>query len=159
MLAATITGFSIGLFIHVLAVVLTFGPTFGYAFFVGVAEESSPRSVPTVLRGILAIDRYLVSPGLVVVLLAGIYMLIDAEISASESFVTVGFIAIIALFGMAHGFFRPQTRQALELAERDLGQGDTLSPEYEAISKKLETGGKIAGLIVVIAIFFMVVQP
>jgi uncharacterized membrane protein len=159
MLAATITGFSIGLFIHVLAVVLTFGPTFGYAFFVGVAEGSSPRSVPTVLRGILAIDRYLVSPGLIVVLLAGIYMLIDAEISAGESFVTVGFIAIIVLFGMAHGFFRPQTRQALELAERDLGQGDTLSPEYEAISKKLETGGKIAGLIVVIAIFFMVVQP
>lgn len=159
MLAATITGFSIGLFIHVLAVVLTFGPTFGYAFFVTAAEESSPRSVPTVLRGILTIDRYLVSPGLIVVLLAGIYMLIDAEISASESFVTIGFIAIIVLFGMAHGFFRPQTRQALELAERDLGQGDTLSPEYEAISKKLETGGKIAGLIVVIAIFFMVVQP
>jgi len=159
MLAATITGFSIGLFIHVLAVVLTFGPTFGYAFFVGVAEESAPRSVPTVLRGIMAIDRYLVSPGLIVVLLAGIYMLIDAEISAGESFVTVGFIAIIILFGMAHGFFRPQTRQALDLAERDLGQGETLSPEYEAISKKLETGGKIAGLIVVIAIFFMVVQP
>jgi uncharacterized membrane protein len=159
MLAATITGFSIGLFIHVLAVVLTFGPTFGYAFFVTAAEENSPRSVPTVLRGILTIDRYLVSPGLIVVLLAGIYMLIDAEISAGESFVTVGFIAIIVLFGMAHGFFRPQTRQALELAERDLGQGDTLSPEYEAISKKLETGGKIAGLIVVIAIFFMVVQP
>jgi len=159
MLAATITGFSIGLFIHVLAVVLTFGPTFGYAFFVTAAEENSPRSVPTVLRGILTIDRYLVSPGLIVVLLAGIYMLIDAEISASESFVTVGFIAIIILFGMAHGFFRPQTRQALELAERDLGHGDTLSPEYEAISKKSETGGKIAGLIVVIAIFFMVVQP
>ncbi|MGN6276983.1 MAG: DUF2269 family protein [Solirubrobacterales bacterium] len=159
MLAATITGFSIGLFIHVLAVVLTFGPTYGYAFFVTTAEESSPRSVPTVLRGILKIDRYLVTPGLIVILLAGIYMLIDAEISAGESFVTVGFIAIIILFGMAHGFFLPQTRQALELAERDLAKGDTLSPEYEAISKKLETGGKIAGLIVIIAIFFMVVQP
>jgi uncharacterized membrane protein len=159
MIAATITGFSIGLFIHVLAVVLTFGPTFGYAFFVTAAEESSPRSVPTVLQGILTIDRYLVSPGLIVILLAGIYMLVDAEISASESFVAVGFIAIIALFGMAHGFFRPQTRQALELAERDLAKGEVLSPEYEAISKKLETGGKIAGLIVVIAIFFMVVQP
>lgn len=158
-MTATITGFSIGLFIHVLAVVLTFGPTYGYAFFVSAAEENSPRSVPTVLRGILTIDRYLVTPGLVVILLAGIYMLIDAEISASHAFVTVGFIAIIVLFGMAHGFFRPQTRQALELAERDLAKGDVLSPEYEAISRKLETGGKIAGLIVIIAIFFMVVQP
>lgn len=159
MVLANITGFSIGLFIHVLAVVLTFGPTYGYAFFVSAAEENSPRSIPTVLRGILTIDRYLVTPGLVVILLAGIYMVIDAEISASHAFVTVGFIAIIALFGMAHGFFRPQTQRALELAERDLAKGDVLSPEYEAISKKLETGGKIAGLIVIIAIFFMVVQP
>lgn len=158
-MAATITGFSIGLFIHVLAVVLAFGPTFGYAFFIAVAEESSPRSVPTILRGIQRIDRYLVQPGLIVILLAGIYMMIDADISTNESWVGVGFLAIIVLFGMAHGYFRPNTAKALELAERDLGSGDTLGPEYEAVSKKLETGGKIAGLIVAIAIFFMVVQP
>lgn len=156
---ATITGFSIGLFVHVLAVVLTFGPTYGFAFFIGVAEQNDPRSVPTVLRGILRIDRYLVSPGLIVILAAGIYMLIDASISAGESWITVGFVAIIVLFGMAHGFFRPNTRRALELAERDLGSGDTLSAEYEVVSKKLETGGKVAGAIVAITIFFMVVQP
>ncbi len=156
---ATITGFSIGLFIHVLAVVLTFGPTYGFAFFIGTAEENDPRSVPTVLRGILKIDRFLVSPGLIVILLAGIYLLIDGHVSASESWVSVGFVAIVALFGMAHGFFRPNSKKALELAERDLGSGDTLSPEYEAVSKKLETGGKVAGAIVAITIFFMVVQP
>jgi len=158
-MTATITGFSIGLFIHVLAVVLTFGPTYGFAFFIGTAEENDPRSVPTVLRGILKVDRFLVSPGLIVILLAGIYMLADANISASESWVSVGFLAIVILFGMAHGFFRPNTKTALELAERDLGSGGTLSAEYEAVSKKLETGGKIAGAIVAIAIFFMVVQP
>jgi len=146
-MTATVTGFSIGLFVHVLAVVLTFGPTFGYAFFVSAAERDDPRSVPTVLRGILAIDRFLVTPGMIVVLLAGIYMLIDADISAGESWVTVGFVAIVVLFGMAHGFFRPATKEALELAERDLAAGTTLSAEYEAISKKLENGGKIAGAI------------
>jgi len=156
---ATITGFGVGLFIHVLAVVLAFGPTYGFAFFIGTAEEDDPRSVPTVLRGILKIDRYLVTPGLIVILLAGIYMLIDGHISASELFVTVGFIAIAVLFGMAHGFFRPNTQRALELAERDLEAGDALSPEYEAVSKKLETGGKIGGAVVAITIFFMVVQP
>lgn len=158
-MAATITGFGIGLFIHVLAVVLAFGPTYGFAFFVAAAEESDPRSVPTVLRGVLEIDRFLVTPGLIVILLAGIYLLIDGHISASELFVTVGFIAIVVLFGMAHGFFRPNTKRALELAERDLAAGDTLSPEYEELSKRLETGGKVAGAIVAITIFFMVVQP
>lgn len=156
---ATITGFSIVLFIHVLAVVLAFGPTFGYGIFIGVAEGNAPRSVPAVLRGIQQTDRFLVQPGLIVVLLAGIYMLIDADISAGESWVSVGLLAIVILFGMAHGFFRPNLEKALELAERDLGSGDTLGAEYSAVSKKLETGGKIAGAIVAIAIFFMVVQP
>jgi uncharacterized membrane protein len=156
---ATITGYNLGLFLHVLAVVLAFGPTFGYGFFVAVAESNAPRSVPVVLRGVQKVDRFLVQPGLVVVLLAGIYMLAKADISAGESWVSIGFLAIIVLFGLSHGFFRPQTAKALELAERDLDSGDTLSAEYSAISKKLENAGKIAGLIVAITIFFMTVKP
>lgn len=158
-MAATITGYGVGLFIHVLAVVLTFGPTFAYGIFIGVAERSAPGSVPAVLRGIQATDRYLVRPGLIVVLLAGIYLLIDGHISASESWVGVGFVAIVVLFGMVHGFFKPNTERALELAERDLAAGDTLGAEYAAASKKLENGGKIAGLVIAITIFFMVVKP
>jgi hypothetical protein len=156
---ATVTGYSIGLFVHVLAVVLAIGPTFGYGIFIGVAEKSAPRSVPAVLRGIQQTDRFLVRPGLIVILLAGIYLLIDGHIGAGESWVGIGFLAIVVLFGMAHGFFRPNVETALELSERDLAAGDTLSAEYGAIAKKLETGGKIAGVIVAIAIFFMVVQP
>jgi uncharacterized membrane protein len=156
---ASITGYSVGLFLHVLAVVLAFGPTFGYGFFVAAAESSAPRSVPTVLRGIQTVDRFLVQPGLIVVLLAGIYMLAEANISAGESWVSIGFLAIIALFGLSHGFFRPQTAKALALAERDLKAADTLSDEYSAVSKRLENVGKLAGLIVIVTIFFMVVKP
>jgi uncharacterized membrane protein len=158
-MSATITAFSIGLFIHVLAVVLAFGPTFGYGIFIGVAEKSAPRGIPAVLRGIQQTDRFLVRPGLLVVLVAGIYMLIKADISASETYVSVGFVAIIALFAMVHGFFKPNVEKALELAERDLRAGDTLGDEYGAVSQRLATGGKIAGLIVAVTIFFMVVQP
>jgi uncharacterized membrane protein len=152
-------GYKIALFLHILAVALAFGPTFGYGFFVAVAESSAPRSVPTVLRGIQTIDRYLVQPGLVVVLLAGIYLLADGPWDAGDAFIGSGFLAIIALFGMAHAFLRPQTTRALELAERDLSAGDTLSAEYEAVSKRLENGGKLAGLVVVVAIFFMAYKP
>jgi Predicted integral membrane protein (DUF2269) len=158
-MTATITGFGIGLFVHVLAVVLAFGPTFGYGIFIGVAQQNAPRSVPAVLRGIQQTDRFLVQPGLIVVLLAGIYLLSDGHISASETFVGVGFVAIVVLFGMAHGFFRPNTAKALELAERDLAAGEALSAEFEAVSRKLATGGKIAGAIVAVTIFFMTVQP
>jgi uncharacterized membrane protein len=152
-------GYKIALFLHILAVVLAFGPTFGYGFFVAVAEGNSPRSVPTVLRAVQMVDRFLVQPGLIVVLLAGIYLLADGPWEAGDAFVSVGFLAIIVLFGLSHGFFRPQTARALELAERDLKAGDTLSDEYGAVSKRLENVGKLAGLIVAVTIFFMAYKP
>jgi len=158
-LATTITGYSVGLFIHVLAVVLAFGPTFAYGIIIAAAEGSSPRSVPFVLRTITNLNRFMVTPGMIVLLLAGIYMLSDADISLSETYVSVGFVAIIALFGLVHGYFIPRGRKAEELAERDLGSGDELSAEYQALSKQIATVGQITGLIVVITIFFMVVKP
>ena len=157
---ATITAYGVGLFIHVLAVVLAFGPTFGYGFFIAAAEGGDPRSVPTVLRGIQKVDRFLVQPGMLVLLIAGIYLLSKGNISASESWVSVGFLAIIVLFGLSHGLFRPQTAKALALAEDDLKAGDNLGAEYAAISKRLENAGKLAGLIVAVTIFFMaIVEP
>jgi uncharacterized membrane protein len=152
-------GYKIALFLHILAVVLAFGPTFGYGFFVAAAEGNVPRSVPTVLRGVQMVDRYLVQPGLMILLLAGIYLLVDGPWEASDAFISIGFLAIIVLFGLSHGFFRPQTAKALELAERDLKAGDALSDEYSAISKRLENVGKLAGLIVVVTVFFMAYKP
>ena len=156
---ADITAYGIGNFIHVLAVVLAFGPTFAYPIFIATAQRTAPQSVPAVLRGLVQVDRFLVTPGMIVVLLAGIYMLAEGDISAGESWVSVGFVAILVLFAMAGMFFAPRNRRALELAERDLASGDEFSPEFEALSKQIALGGQIAALIVVVTIFFMVVKP
>jgi hypothetical protein len=158
MVLADITGYSVGVFIHILAVVLAFGPTFGYGIFFSVLPKY-PQAAPALLTGVQKTDRYLVSPGLVVVLLAGIYVMSEGNWESNELFITIGFIAIIALFGLQHGFFRPQTAKAKALAERDLKAGDTLSEEFEEVSRRLGTAGPIAGLIVVVTIFFMTVKP
>jgi hypothetical protein len=105
------------------------------------------------------IDRYLITPGMLVILLAGVYLLVEGPWESSEAFIAVGFVAIVALLGLQHAFFRPQEARARELAERDLKNGDTLSAEFEAVSRRLGTVGPIAGLIVVVTIFFMTVKP
>jgi uncharacterized membrane protein len=156
---ATITGYGIGKFVHVLAVVVAFGPTLGYPIFAAMAQSTAPRSMPAVLRGILRADRFLVTPGMIVLLGAGIYLLSKGNIPSNESWVTVGFVAIVALFAMVHAFFGPRSRRALEIAERDLEAGDELGPEFEALSRQIARGGQLATLIVVVAIFFMVVKP
>ena len=45
------------------------------------------------------------------------------------------------------------------MAERDLKAGDTLSAEFEALGQKIGRVGTLAGLIVVVTIFFMTYQP
>lgn len=153
-------GYKIVLFLHILAVVLAFGPTFGYAFFFSVVPQF-PRAAPAILAGVQKIDKYLITPGMIVLLLAGIGLLSasDGAWEASDVFVSVGFLAIIVLFGLQHGFFQPQTRKAKELAERDLKAGDTLGSEFEAVSQRLSKVGKVAGLVVVVTIFFMTYKP
>jgi hypothetical protein len=153
-------GYKILLFLHILAVVLAFGPTFGYGIFFSVLPNF-PRATPALLAGIQKVDRILVTPGMVVLLLAGIGLLSasDGVWDGGNAFVIVGFIAIIALFGLQHGFFRPQTAKARALAERDLEKGDALSPEFQAIAQRLGQVGPLAGLIVVVTVFFMTYKP
>jgi uncharacterized membrane protein len=151
-------GYKFVLFLHILAVVLAFGPTFGYGFFFSVVPQF-PRAAPAIIAGVQKVDRYLVQPGMIVLLLAGIYLLADGPWDAGDAFVSIGFLAIIVLFGLSHGFFRPQTQRARELAERDLKAGDTLSDEFNAVSERLGKVGGLAGLIVVATVFFMAYKP
>jgi predicted integral membrane protein DUF2269 len=158
MVLADVTGYGIGLFIHVMAVVLAFGPTFAYGIVFSVLPRH-PQSAPALFEAIRKVDDYLVNPAMFVVLLAGIYLMADGHWGGGEAFIVVGFVAIVALMGLQHAFFRPQGLKARELAERDLKTGDGFSPEFEAISRRLATVGPLAGLIVAIAIFFMTVKP
>ena len=148
------------LFLHVLAVVLAFGPTFGYALFFSVVAASTRAATPAILAGIQKSDRYLVNPGMLVVLLAGHLPAGRRPLcEPSESFVSVGFLAIIVLFGMPARLL-PADRRARRWSSPSATwqAGDTLSDEYEAVSQRIGPGGKLAGLIVASTIFFMVVQ-
>jgi uncharacterized membrane protein len=151
-------GYKIALFLHILTVVLAFGPTFGYAFFFSVSPQH-PRATPAILAGVQRCDRYLVNPGMIVLLAAGIYLLIDGPWETSDVFISVGFVAIIVLFGLQHAFFQPQTRRAKELAERDLKAGDQLSDEFLEVSGRIGKIGTLAGLIVIVTVFFMTYKP
>lgn len=151
-------GYKIALFLHILTVVLAFGPTFGYAFFFSMSPQY-PGAMPAILAGIQKVDRYLVNPGMVVLLLAGIYLLVDGPWETGDAFVSVGFLAIVVLFGLQHAFFQPKVSEAKALAERDLKVGDSLSDEFAALGERIGKAGTLAGVIVVVTIFFMAYKP
>lgn len=162
MMVASVQFYDVVVWVHITAVVLAFGPTFGYAFMQAVAERHDPRSIPTMMRGFSNIDRYLGTPAALVLLAAGLYLTIDRW-EFGDFYISFGLGAIIVLLGLAHGFFIPHERKLAEMAERDVkasGGGEVqLSEEYWTLSKRVGRIGILAGLLVIFTIYFMSAKP
>ncbi|MBS1862799.1 MAG: DUF2269 family protein [Actinobacteria bacterium] len=153
-------GYKIALFFHIIAVVVALGPTFGYGVMFSVLPKY-PRAAPALIAGVRKVDRILVNPGMILLLVAGIVLLATSGSvwKGSQFFIVWGFLAIIALFGVQHGFFAPQMAKLEEIAERDLAGGDSLSPEFDASSQRIAQVGAATGILVVLTVFIMAYKP
>jgi hypothetical protein len=161
-IVADIQFYDVVVFLHVTGVVVAFGATFAYPFFQLVVERVSPRSVPAMWRATHTCSHYLVIPGSLLILAAGLYMTIDRW-DFGYLFITVGLTAIAVLIALGIAFFDRHEARAIELSERDVaaaGSGEvTLSDEYWEVSKRVERVGMLASLVILVAVFFMVVKP
>ena len=158
MLVTAVTFADFVLALHILAVVVAFGVTFAYPIFVLVGGRMDPRAMPWFHRMQVAIGRRLINPGLLIVLIAGIY-LASHEDQWKAFYVQWGLAAVVVL-GALEGavMIRGETRLA-EIAERDVAAAGTdavkWSPEYEALFRRLGMFGGLMQLIVVLTVFFM----
>jgi hypothetical protein len=159
---AEIELYDVVVFVHVTAVVVSFGATFAYPFFQAVVERSSPRSVPAMFRAMHTTSRFLVVPGALVVLAAGIYLTIERW-DFGQLFVIVGLFVVVVVIILGATFFDRHESRAIELSQRDVaaaGAGDVvLSDEYWEVSKRITRVGMLASLLILVAVFFMVVKP
>lgn len=158
MIPATVTFYGVVKAIHVFAVVFAFGVTFSYPLVLPWLRAKHPDVLPTYHEMQGRLGRMMVTPGMVLILLSGIYLASDGDFW-KESWVTIPFVILIILFGMGGAFFSPRERKLTETAKRDLAGGGTLGPEYDQQSKALTIAGSIAGALIVIAVFIMVAKP
>ena len=154
-------GYKIALFLHILAVVLAFGPTFGYALFFSVAPQY-PRATPAILAGVQKCRPLPGQPGH------------DrpparrdlparratASGTTSDAFIGVGFLAIIALFG-APARLLPAADAQGEGAGRARPEGRRHAQPRVRSARRSGSAksAALAGLIVVVTIFFMTYKP
>lgn len=158
MTPATVTFYGVVKSIHVFAVVFAFGVTFSYPIVLGWLRANHPEVLPTFHRMQGRIGRLMVTPGMIVILLTGIYLASDGDFW-KEQWVTIPFVILIILFGMGGAYFSPRERKIAETADRDLSGGGTLGAEYDKQAKGLAVGGTIAGVLIVLAVFLMVAKP
>jgi len=164
LLAATITFAQFVLAIHILAVVIGFGGVFAFPLLFGAAARADPAVIPWLLRARQQLGRYLINPGLLVVVLAGVY-LASKEHQWSSFYVGWGIIAAIVLGALEGSVIVRSAGRLAEQAQRDLaatavpagGQrtSATWSAEYVATMRRFTLAGNAMAAIVVLTVFFM----
>jgi hypothetical protein len=147
--------------IHIAAVVVAFGVTFAYPLFAIAGARLDPRAMPWFHRMQQRIGRRLVSPGLGLVLVSGIYLAAKLH-QWSKFYVQWGVAVVLVLGALQDGFVVRRQGRLAELAERDMaaaGDGPvTWSPEYETLRGQVGTAEGIISLLVLVTIYLMTVQ-
>jgi hypothetical protein len=150
--------FEVVLALHIMAAVVAFGVTFAYPIIFAVVEKADRRALPALHRAERAVGQRLITPGLGVVLIAGIYLASKLH-EWSAFYVQWGLGAAIVLGALGGMFFAPTERRLAELADRDVaaaGDGEiTMSAEYNALAKRLAQVGAASSLLVLVTIYFM----
>jgi hypothetical protein len=163
-LPLAVNSYDFSVFLHITAVVVGFGATFAEAITFPVAMSMDKRYLPYIHRLQRRINQWLATPALVVILATGFYQVSDRDWDMGDFWLS-GTLAIVIILGALLGaYFIPEDRKLEAMATRDIagapaGGEVTMSQEYMRRSRTEGIVGGITGLLVVIAIYFMVTKP
>jgi uncharacterized membrane protein len=145
------------------AAIVGLGATFATAVLTPVAMKMDVRHLPFVHRVQVVINRYMAAPGLLVLIATGVFQVIDGNWDFGSAWVSASFLIAFVLGGMQGAYFIPTDRKLEKLAVADIaasGDGPVeLSDEYLSASRNQAIVGGVAGFLIVIAVYLMVMKP
>jgi len=160
---ASITAYTISVWIHISAVVVGFGATFAEAVTFPVAMKLDPRHLPYVHRLGVFINQRLANPALALIVITGIYQTADGNWEFGSFWISATFLIAIVLGGLLGAYFIPTDRRLAEQVAAEIaaaGDGPfTPSDDYLAKARREGMFGAVAGILVIFAVFLMVTKP
>src|SRR4051794_35307365 len=157
-----VTGYLVVQSLHIMAVVAAYGLPMAYALLLPYLRRRHPRSMPGVHDVQYRLNLWLTGPGTAIILAAGIYMASKHHLWG-ETWVTVP-VVIIAIIGVVGGgVIVPSSRRMAALSRTDVdatgGAAVAWSSEYNRVWARYMAAEVFLGLLVLVAIFFMVAKP
>lgn len=143
---------------HVLAALVGLGVTFAYPFMLAVAERNGTGATRLALQTMERIERFLVFPGALLLLVFGAGLIFSDVTGYSDDFPVWLMIAIawyVVAFAVAVGVQNPTASRALATLE---GVPDTspLPEAYAPLGKRMQMVGGLLGVSVIGIAFLMV---
>jgi uncharacterized membrane protein len=163
LLAPAVEFADVVLAIHILAVVIGFGAVFAYPVLFAAARRADPAVLPWLFKTMQRIGRTLINPGLLVVVLAGIYLASHLH-QWSVFYVQWGVGAAIVIGAIEGSFMIPREGRLARIAARDVAAAGAQSAdretvawsvEYHSTFRQLAIGGALLDVIVIATVFMM----
>ena len=156
------TIYGIVLFLHILAVIVGFGPTFVYPVYASMAKKrQGPEGLAINETTLDIAKRFEYAIYLVPILGVILVPLSDEVFKFSDVWISASFVAYLVALGISLGLHQPNLRALVEL-QRGIGPGGP-SPE---VQRELEERGKRAGmfggilhLLLVVLLWLMIFKP
>jgi hypothetical protein len=153
--------------VHVMAVVAAYGLPMAYPMLLPYLRRRHPRSMPGVHEIQYRLNQRLTGPGTVIILAAGVYMASKHHLwGKAWVAVPVAIMGVIVVLG--GGFVVPASRNMARLSRADVdavsgspGAGAVLSwsAEYDRLWGRYLAAEILLGVLVLVAVFFMVAKP
>lgn len=152
---AAISGAEIGTSIHVVAAIAGIGPLFVQPLLLPHVRKRDQGALAGVMTAMLWMNRVLVTPGLIVILLAGLYLVGNGQGEFSDPWVSYGLAAVIVILGLVGAVITPRLRTGAQLAREGKASGD----EFASVARVLGFAWWGCVVIATIAVFLMYIQP
>jgi hypothetical protein len=143
--------YDVVLWVHIMAVVVAFGGAFTYPVWFGLIARAPTSERALFHRAQAFIGQRVISPGLLVIVLAGVYMASDRHYW-SKAWVTVPFVIAIILGGLGGAYFGPREKRLAELSAAGGGA------EYTKLFAQVRNVTYVAIALVLIAAYMMVTK-
>jgi uncharacterized membrane protein len=150
--------YNVVLALHILGVVFAFGIVLAYPVLVPWARKAQPSAMPVVHLLQARVSRTVIGPGMVLVLVCGIYLASKADVW-SESWVSIPLVILIVVGGLGGAVLTPLEKRLAELSARDLAGGGELGAEYDAQLARWSTFAYTCAALVIVAVIFMTTKP
>jgi uncharacterized membrane protein len=150
--------YEVVLALHIIAVVVAFGATFAYPVIFAAVSRADARALPALYRAAHEVSRKVITPGLAVVVICGIYLASKLHVW-SDFYVQWGLAVAIVIGGVEGALLAPTERRLIEQTDRDVAAAGTgavaLSAEHDALFRRVGLIGALMDALVVLTIFFM----
>src|SRR3954471_11385446 len=146
-----VTFYDVVKWIHIMAVVIAFGAAFTYPVWFRFVMNAPTDQRAFFHRTQAFIGQWVISPGLLVLVVAGIYMATDRKYW-DEMWVTIPLLIAIALGALGGAYFGPKENRLADLSAAGGG------PEYTQLFSQVRNVTFVALALVAIAAYMMVTK-